>query len=137
MITKKLIFFLLFIKFLVFNCAYGQLIFTWTEYRYEGSINFVAFSPDGQYVAFTSSDNTIKLWSLSTGEKIRTLGGQRASVTSVAFSPDGKLLASGINSVFDRTIKLWNVSTGREVRTLTGHEWGVHVPLTFRQMDNI
>ena len=77
----------------------------------------VAFSPDGQTLAFGSTDNTIKLWDVATGKSIATLTGHSNSVSSVAFSPDGKTLASGS---WDDTIKLWDVATGKSIATLTG-----------------
>jgi len=85
-------------------------------------VNSVAFSPNGRWLASGSSDKTIKLWDVATGEELRTLTGHTDFVSSVAFSPDGHWLASGSS---DRTIKLWDVATGEELRTLTGHTQGV------------
>jgi len=82
-------------------------------------VNSVAFSPDGKTIASTSSDNTIKLWNISSGQEISTLKGHQNYVFSVAFSPDGKTIASGS---WDNTIKLWNISSGQEISTLKGHQ---------------
>lgn len=73
-----------------------------------------AFSPDGKTIVF-SSDNTIKLWDLTTGQVIKTLSGNESEKTMV-FSPDGKIIASG---GYDKTIKLWDVTTGKVVKTLS------------------
>ena len=89
---------------------------------HSNSVSSVAISPDGQTLASGSSDNTIKIWNLSTGQEIRTLMGHSYGVWSVAISPDGQTLASGSG---DNTIKIWNLSTGQEIRTLTGHSYGV------------
>jgi WD40 repeat protein len=78
----------------------------------------IALSPDGKTLASGSSDKTVKLWNVETGQEIRTLGSHSDFVRSIAFSPDGKTLASGSN---DKTVKLWNVETGQEIRTLGGH----------------
>ncbi|WP_322727221.1 hypothetical protein [Nostoc sp. ChiQUE01b] len=54
--------------------------------------------------ASTSADYTIKLWHISTGQQLYTLGNHSDWVNSVAFSPDGKTLVSGSR---DMTIKVW------------------------------
>jgi WD40 repeat protein len=72
-----------------------------------GSVNSVAFSPDGRLLASGSDDKTIKLWDVASGREVRTLSGHTDDVNSVAFSPDGRLLASGSD---DKTIKLWDIS---------------------------
>jgi WD40 repeat protein len=53
-----------------------------------------------------SSDNTVKVWHLKTGEEINTLRGHSSSVISVALSRDGKPIASCSS---DKTIKVWHV----------------------------
>jgi WD40 repeat protein len=83
----------------------------------------VAFSPDGQWLASGSEDNTMRLWEVETGQQVRTFAGHASSVYSVAFSPDGRLLASGSA---DHTVRLWEVDTGRQVRTLEGHTESVY-----------
>ncbi|PAX57149.1 serine/threonine-protein kinase [Brunnivagina elsteri] len=85
-------------------------------------VNSLAISPDGNTLASGSSDKTIKLWNLATGEEIRTLTGHSHRIHSVAISPDGKTLVSGSS---DKTIKLWNLAIGEEIRTLTGHSESV------------
>ena len=67
------------------------------------SVWAVAISPDGKMLASVSTDKTIKLWNLATGQELRTLKGHSDWVNSVAFSPDGKTLASGSS---DKTVKL-------------------------------
>ncbi|MDB9356222.1 protein kinase, partial [Nodularia spumigena CS-587/03] len=59
------------------------------------SVNSLAFSRDGQFLASGSDDKTIKLWNVLTGKDISTLTGHNYSIRSIAFSSDGKILASG------------------------------------------
>ena len=81
-----------------------------TMARHSSFVRSVAFSPDGQYLASGSTDKTVKLWRVESGECTRTMEGHSLAVLSVAFSPDGQYLASGS---WDNTVKLWS-TPGRE-----------------------
>ena len=63
----------------------------------------MVFSPNGYYLASASNDKTIGLWSVSSGERLKTYTGHSAHVKSVAFSPKGEYLASASD---DNTIGL-------------------------------
>src|SRR6266576_4753809 len=57
------------------------------------SVEAMAFSPDGKWLASRSVDNTVKLWEVATGREVRTFAGHTLGVKAVAFSRDGRLLA--------------------------------------------
>jgi WD40 repeat protein len=82
-------------------------------------INCLIISPDGSTLLSGSADNTIKLWSLETGQEIKTLVGHTSYVNTLAITPDGKTLVSGSA---DGTIKLWDLAAGQETKTLRGHQ---------------
>jgi WD40 repeat protein len=67
----------------------------------------VAYSPDGKQIASGSTDETVRVWDVSTGER-RTFAIDSKYIPSVAFSPDGTQIAA------DRT--LINLSTGSFTR---------------------
>ena len=81
-----------------------------------GTVNRLAFSPDGEIIASASWDKTIKLWSRQ-GTLLTTLKGHTDNVQDVAFSPDGEIIASASR---DETIRLWS-KQGILLATLEGH----------------
>ncbi|MCK2218371.1 WD40 repeat domain-containing protein [Actinomadura sp. ATCC 31491] len=101
----------------------------------EGSVEGVAFSPDGLTLATGASDGTVRLWDVRTHRPLGgPLGGHGKGFTYVAFSPDGTVLASG---GADGRIRLWNVAMPADPfsavcaiagRSLTKEEWRRYVP---------
>ncbi|KAJ5652726.1 hypothetical protein N7507_010152 [Penicillium longicatenatum] len=83
-----------------------------------GSIQSIAWSPDGSLLASGSNDKTVRVWDPATGQTVSTLEGHSDSVFSIAWSPDGSRLASGS---YDTTVRVWDPTTGQTVSTLEGH----------------
>jgi len=77
-------------------------------------IQSVAISADSAILASGSSDKTIKVWDLGTGELRHTLTGHSSCIFSLAISPDGQTLAS----CGDKTTKIWDLKTGKLLHTL-------------------
>jgi WD40 repeat protein len=78
----------------------------------------IAFSPDGQQLASSSFDRTVKLWDVQTGECVKTFLGHTNRVWTVAYHPNGQQLVSGGD---DHATKFWNLKTGRCTKTFKGH----------------
>nr|MBZ4220535.1 protein kinase [Chlorobium sp.] len=57
---------------------------------HSGEVNSVFLSADGRYALSGSSDRTMKLWDVSTGQCLRTFEGHNNVVNSVCLSADGK-----------------------------------------------
>jgi WD40 repeat protein len=88
-------------------------------------VNAEQFSPDNQFVATGGADGVMRLWKVSTGDKIREFNlppnqaGQTVAVVSIAFSRDGKLIAAGGD---DNVVHVFDAATGNAVQALTGHK---------------
>jgi serine/threonine protein kinase len=83
----------------------------------------VAVSPDGNVIASSSLDDTVKIWNLHAGELTFTLVGHTRAVNAIAITPDGTTAISGSD---DYSIRLWQLANGTLMRTLTGHSRDVN-----------
>ena len=77
-----------------------------------------AISGDGQLAISASSDYTLRVWNLKTGDAGYVLSGHRKYVSSVALTRDGRRAVSGS---WDNTIRVWDVNNGQLTQTLQGH----------------
>ncbi len=81
-------------------------------------VNDLAFSPDRERLASASNDQTVRVWSLKTGDILREFTDHAATVRAVAFNPNGNLLASGSD---DQMVRIYEVETGDLFHELMGH----------------
>lgn len=61
---------------------------------HEDSIGDIEFSRDGQTMASSSLDGTVRLWDLRTGKMMRVLNGPGGYLSSVDYAPNGRYLAA-------------------------------------------
>ena len=83
-----------------------------------GYVETIAYSPINNMLAVAKSDRTIDIYSLTTGERLRTCSGHRHNVICLAFSPDGRFLASGSH---DHRLIIWDADLGTAKQTLQKH----------------
>ncbi|MGK7873235.1 MAG: WD40 repeat domain-containing protein [Xenococcaceae cyanobacterium] len=101
---------------------------------HQGDVRAVAFSPDSQYLATGSEDNTARLIEVTTGKEIARISHQ-GDVYAVAFGPDSQYLATGSEDNTARLDFLDSNELMREAcrhlkRNLTVDEWqDIDVPL--------
>ena len=93
------------------------------------TVEAVAVSPDGKFIATASFDKTVKLWDAATGKEIRTFSGALGhtnQVLCVAFNAKGDQIATG---GADNKVCVWDVPVSFPVKTYatTGAATGVAV----------
>ena len=96
------------------------------EDRTVGGSNGVAYSPRGDLVATASGRGAgpVRLWSVQTGQLIKTLAGPSNTTTRVVFDRTGDFVASG---AVDGSAWIWNVTTGASRRLAVGGGKGVAI----------
>jgi WD40 repeat protein/serine/threonine protein kinase len=97
----------------VYNRTTSELVWQSTD-QHTSTVEGLAYSHDGQFIATADWNGTIVLWDAQTGEEIRRISEMTSiKVLNLAFSPDDTLLASANGN---GTITLWNVETGDMTR---------------------
>jgi WD40 repeat protein len=97
------------------HAALPDFVLQHTLKGHSGWVTTMAFSPDGQHLASGSWDQTVKLWQVSTGKQLGTIGGKNKEIQALAFSHDGRWLATENSS---NTVTLRDATTGQELREL-------------------
>jgi WD40 repeat protein len=82
----------------------------------------VAFSPDGERVAFGGADNRLRVMSVASHRELLVLEQNSDWVHAVAFSPDGRRLACASR---DRTARVFDSGSGETVCVFRDHEAAV------------
>jgi WD40 repeat protein len=82
----------------------------------------IALSADGRLAVSTSKDQTIKVWDVATGLKLRTckIKDYGNQVRCMALSADGQLVV--YSESYDHMVKVWDVEKGRILCTFKEHD---------------
>lgn len=79
-------------------------------------INAIAYSPNGELLAVTGFNNTVKIIDAHTGEELLILKENENDFYCMEFSPDGETIATGF---YSNIVKIWNVRSGDLLTTFT------------------
>jgi eukaryotic-like serine/threonine-protein kinase len=79
---------------------------------HSATIESLAFSKDGKFLASASDDNTALIWDVAAGKTTQTIKGHTDAVISASFSPDGKQL---VTTSKDKTIRVWDIAGAKEL----------------------
>jgi len=79
-----------------------------------GLVDKIKFTPNGQSIANTTSNDYVSLWSTENGELIRTFRRERYSdISTIDISPDGTKLAMA-----DDLLSIWEIATGQQINVV-------------------
>ena len=103
----------------VYDVATGEPVAILPKHRY--SVNSVAWSPDGRWIATGSGDSSVRVWSATTGELEERLLGHTGVVNTVDWAADSRRLVSGGS---DGTARVWEIDVidVRGVNEVEGQE---------------
>jgi WD40 repeat protein len=84
-----------------------------------GNVSSLVLSWDGRRVVSGSSDSTLRIWDVQTGECLKVLKGHKeteiSGILALILSADGRILVSASD---DSTIRIWDVETGECLQIL-------------------
>jgi WD40 repeat protein len=105
----------------------GSQVGLWTVLNTESALTTLkdyvgpasAITPDGRFGASREGPreaNTVSLWDLRTGQKLRTFDGTWRDILGLAISPSGRWVAMHAN--LQQEMIVWDASTGQRAATL-------------------
>ena len=98
--------------------AYASPVQT-RQFNHGGPVYGVAITADGKTAVSSSTDQTVRIWDITTGQQKAAMTGHQGAVHAVALSPDESLIVS---SGADRTVRLWDMAGGRQLKQLATFE---------------
>ncbi|GCE28746.1 hypothetical protein KDA_42300 [Dictyobacter alpinus] len=116
----------------VWDAANGTLAYThWAkpvEYMRAGSVKSVIWSPNGKYLASSTTNERVQVWNAANGADIHTYRpdswGLNEHVVPITWAPDSQFIASGYWDYLDGltpSVRVWNALTGQSPLMYSGH----------------
>ena len=81
-------------------------------------LSAIAISRDGNRLAAAGWFNSILVWDMAEGKRLRSWKADEEYARAYEFSADGKTLVTGGH---DKAIRFWDVASGKKKREITGH----------------
>ncbi|MCA9216395.1 MAG: protein kinase [Planctomycetales bacterium] len=82
-------------------------------------IGSLSFSPTGDYLAFTSDSNFLRMWRVNQNADVESVVAHAAEAWCSSFSPDGKLVVTAGD---DHQVKIWDTLSKEMKADFSGHE---------------
>lgn len=80
-----------------------------TLHGHNGHTNAITIFPDGRRCLSASSDRTLRVWDMDTGEQLLVLQGHTDRVKACAVTPNGR---RAISTSTDSTLRIWDLASG-------------------------
>ncbi|OWK34517.1 WD40 repeat domain-containing protein [Fimbriiglobus ruber] len=87
-----------------------------TYQGHTGKITALAATADGKFLITGGTDQTVRVWEVSSGKQLWSFHGHPAAVTAIAINAAGTQIASGAE---DGSIRLWPLSPADDHRAAT------------------
>jgi hypothetical protein len=108
----------------IWSVANGEMVKELSGHR--AYVTDFSLSPDGQMLASSSEDTTVRIWNLKTGESTVFVTEKEDPIMGVAFSPNGEFIATASGDDTRPTrpghVKLYSVETGELIREFAKHD---------------
>lgn len=86
------------------------------RFQHDGSVQALAYSPDGKWLASGDICGVLRLWDGDTGKLCLRIKGHYEPIVHLAFVPagEGKQTRVLVSASADKSIRLWDLKTGKQ-----------------------
>ena len=100
------------------QCAVNAFHQCMTYTGHTAQVEAIAWSPNGDYIASASDDQTVQVWDAHTMKLLYRYQDPGSEVKAIAWSPDGKRLVLGDDN---NHVQAWDALTGAHLISYRGH----------------